>query len=358
MRPKITRRSALIGFGALASVPAVKGCGGGGDGSSSDNRVSTNPPSTPSASALPGSIWYVDSINRRLLKVNNGGLGEPVAVRDSRGPDARVDSWSPRISRRSPRYILFGLYGATSDTRTVVQIYDHATNQPYCYVDAEGYSDSSLVSPSGNFVGMRRSPELVNDSMRPNATSIAGLTIVDISNPNDIRAVRSDYLSGRDAVAQFRWLDDDRFLYVTKDLRIVTGAADSPPSSDRVIGSLNLQGLGGGGGIDLHPDGTTMLLQLVTAGDENGDIYLYKVTGEPIDRVTSSGQGKDATWSPDGSSFMFKYGGQGCTFPINCSACTSFYAPAAVRNLAYGDAKQFDQGKVPCTQTLYWSAIA
>jgi hypothetical protein len=60
----------------------------------------------------------------------------------------------------------------------------------YCYFDAVGYASDVLVSPSGNYIGLRRSPEFINSDFAPDASTIIGLTILDISSPNNIGVVR------------------------------------------------------------------------------------------------------------------------------------------------------------------------
>ncbi len=352
MSPRITRRNALIGFGALASAPLFKGCGGGGSDTAVGSDVGGGNPSVPSSA--PGSIWYADR-NGKLVKVSNGGLGTPEAVADIRAADGRVSTFYPRVSRKGPRYLQLGNYGTGSSVGTLLQVYDHADHKAYGFVDVTGYVSYAFVSPSGNYIGMRRSPEFLNDSFTADATSIAGLMIIDISNPNTPRVVRGDYLSGGAAMMQFVWLDGDRFLYVDKNRNIVTGAADSSASSDQSVGKLDTQSLVSRE-FDVHPDGKSMLVALFSADGQSSDVYLYDMTGQRVAQVTSTEKGYAPVWSPDGSQFMFKWGSsEGSQLG---ASCTGFYASSSARGLAYANANQFDVLKVNCLRELFWSSIA
>jgi Tol biopolymer transport system component len=309
---------------------------------------------------MSGSIWYEK--DGKIVKVSNGGQATPAPVADVRLPDNRISSYFPRISRKSPRYLQLGNYVVTSSQEgSLLQVYDHASNQPYCFVNVSGFTSLAYVSPSGNYLGMRRSPEVQNDRFGSDANSIAGLTIVDISNPNDIRAVRTEYLRDGDAVVHFAWLEGDRFLYIDKRGTIVTGSAGTDSTSDRVVGPLDARGMVGRE-FDVHPDGATMLIRMLSA-DGSYDIYLYGTNGQALARMTSTGQSYAPLWSPDGNHFMFKWGSSaGCAPVGGCAGggttCSGFYAPASARSLGYSDAAQFDVLKVNCLNELYWSSIA
>ena len=286
--------------------------------------------------------------------------GTPAAVGKVLGASGGVSTWFLRISRKSNRYLQLGHTGATTNVTTALQCFDHASNSPYCYVDMAGFASDVRVSPSGNYISALRSPELLKTIDYAGPNSVVGLVIVDISDVNNIRAVREAYLSGPEAVLAFCWLDGDRFVYVSYDLTVVTGSASASPQQDRVIGRVDARGQGFGG-FDVHPDGSTMLVKL-NESDSSSDIYLYSSTGDFLDRMTAVDQAYAPLWSPDGSHFMFKWGSSSGCLPATCggtsgSTCTGFYAASHSRNLEYSQATQFDGLKVPCRKETYWSAI-
>jgi hypothetical protein len=363
MNTSITRRSLTIGLGALAAAGTTLlacGGGGGGNGASPDSGGAGNPPSGGggSGSGLSGSFWYQD--NGDLIKVGSGGAATPVAVGKILGPRNGVSSWFPRISRNSSRYLQLGQIGATTDSSTAVQCFDHASHTAYCDFELNGFSSDVFVSPSGNFVSALRSPELVKTIAYAGPNSIVGLTIIDISDANNLRAVREAYLNGPKAVVLFNWLDGDRFIYIAYDRTIVTGSASAGAQQDQVLGRFDDQGKGLGG-LDVHPDGSTMLVKL-NGSNDTSDIYLYTTSGTPIDRMTAVDLAYAPMWSPDGRHFSFKRGSPlGCS-PATCtgtsgSTCTGFYAPSSARSVTSSQASQFDGLKVPCRKEAYWSAI-
>jgi hypothetical protein len=349
----VNRRSVVLGLGALTALTAFKGCSGGGSGSSDGGGGGAS-------SGLTGSFWYQATNNNDnfIIKVPGGGTGTPVAVGKAlnNAPLARL-----QISRNSPRYLQSLYYSL--DENVLLQAYDHGSNQPYCYMTVPGYVGGANVSPSGNFIGMLRSPSLVNaavDGSAPGVENIIGMNIADISNPNTPRLIRSEFSRGPSCVIDFAWLDNDQFLYMTLDGTLATGSATAGSQGDTRIGKLNDQGMLKGG-MDVHPDGTTMAVTLVSRNDSLAyDTYLYKVTGELIDRLTATGQGSSFQWSPDGKYFAFAHGDTGsCGGSVNCGdICSSLYAPSNARSVTRSSAQAFDKLIVPCTGARAWSSVA
>ena len=346
--PNVRRRSMVLGFGTVAVFAGFKGCGGsgspdGGGGSSGGGA----------SSGLTGSFWYRSGDN--IVKVSGGGTSAPqVMVPALLGaPGAR-----PQISRKGPRY-LQALY---SGDDTLLQVYDHGNNQPYCYITVPGYVGGALVSPSGNFIAMQRSPDIVNaalDGAAQGIENIIGLNVADVSDPNSPRLIRSEYSRGPSCVINFAWLDNDQFLYMALDGGMFTGSATAGAQGDKKIGQLNDQGLKKGG-FDVHPDGTTMAVCLISVTDESVfDNHLYKVNGELVARLTATGQGSTPNWSPDGKYFSFTHGYTGnCEAEPGCiAACESFFVSSGARNVTRADAQPFDRSLVPCVGGRAWSAV-
>lgn len=343
LRSRWTRRSALIGFGSLAAIPIIKGCGGGGSGD-------TGGGGGVGSGSTAGSIWFKEDLN--LMKVPNGGTGTPVKVASILPDDGTVSNYFPSISRRSTRYIQAGFHGPDSNA-TMIRIFDHATHQAYGFVDMQGLC-SPIMSPSGRYIGMDRSPDIVD------VNDFAGLAIVDIADINNVVSLREAMPGGDDYLVGFDWLDNDRFIYVNRNGRIFTGAAGTPSSADQTLGQVDPQGRKVGG-VAVHPDGKTMLVILSSPQDVlQSDLYLYNVVGgPPIARMTSMDACRSPQWSPDGSYFMFTFGSGGAPGCSGCaSGCTQFLAPVSGRELKFGDAQQFDALKVNCTLTNYWSSVA
>jgi hypothetical protein len=352
----ITRRSALIGFGALASVPIVKGCGGSREGGSSDIGGGGG---AGAPSSIAGSIWYAlessFTSDRSLMKVPNGGAGTPTKVASILRGDGIVDTYYPFISRKSTRYIQSGLHGQDSSA-TMIRIFDHATHQPYGFVDMRGFCAPRFMSPSGRYIGMIRSPDVVNN------TRFSGFAIVDVNDINNVTSLRDEMPEGGEFVVGFDWLDDDRFIYINRDGVIFSGAAGTPGSADQRLGQLDLQGRRPGRFV-VHPNGTTMLVVLGTQPSSSGrfdyDIYLYSVSGgTPIARMTSMDVCGEPAWSPDGSYFMFTFGFAGYSAPLGGQGgCSQFLASVSARELQFADGQRLDAAKVNCAQQNFWSSI-
>ncbi len=322
---------------------------GGGGGS----------PTPPSAGGLGGSIWFTDTKDN-LVKVDGGGLGNPLAVSKVRAADSAVTYYYPIISRNSPRYLQLGGYGVGEGSITRLQVYNHSDHQSYYWVDIVGYADNALVSPSGNYIALLRSPELVKTPGYAGFDTVVSLVVVDIANPNNPHVVRDEYLTGNAAVVDFAWLANDQLLYMTYGNTIVTGSAVSS-AGDRVLGHLDIPVDKVGGNFDLHPDGTSMLVTLteVDAGQDglhNRDIYLYSTTGQLLGQMTATGYSNSPLWSPDGSYFWFRYGGTNADILPYLSPCDGLYASASSRNVTYAQALRYDQ-KFPCTADVFWSAL-
>jgi hypothetical protein len=338
----INRRSVAFGLGTVGALAAFKGCGGGGSSAGGDGGGS---------GSLSGSIWYGGRDG--VLMVPGGGTGAQKLV-----VPYIQDTAKPQISRKSPRYLQ--LANSIRGSGALLQVYDHGSNQPYCYINVPGYVVEAFVSPSGNFIAMTRSPDLVNvpsGGDRFGIEDIVGLNIADISDPNNPTLIRSELQRGPSTALRFAWLDGDQFLYMTNDLSMVLGSAAAGIQGDRKVGTLSAPG-SVVNFFDVHPDGSTMLVTLTRQTDGSFDNYLYKMSGELIDKMTDTGKGTVPLWSPDGKYFMFAYGQVGtCTGSCPVAICETHYAPSSGRNVTRSAAPQLDSAIVPCAIQRFWSSI-
>jgi hypothetical protein len=157
MHTGITRRSALgvvAGFGTVAGLVGIKGCGGGGSDSSTDGGSTGG--GSGSGDTLPGSFWYQRADG--TLNVVAGGTAQPVVVNKIMSLDS-ASAFS--VARNGPRYLQRSHIseGLARDIKAVINVYDHSNHQAYCFINLDGYVASASVSPSGKYVVAFRSPE-------------------------------------------------------------------------------------------------------------------------------------------------------------------------------------------------------
>ena len=346
MSSKLTRRSAVLtGLAALVAPPMLSNCGGGGSGGGDQGG-------SPSAS---GSLWYEEA--GELFVVPDSGAGTPRSV--NKVAVQRDTLFDFQVSRQSPRYIQVGTVGAGSDVSAICYCHEHADNSTYCFINVVGYVSLARVSPTGNYVAMLRSPEVVNARYDTSPEIIVGLTIVDISNVNSIRDIRSAFRSGDDSIRSFSWLGGDEFVYITVGGSIVRGSAAGGATADRVLGVIDARGLEIGEA-DVSPDGARVLVRLFdgdgrTSG--NWDIYLYETSGTFVGQVTDTGSSYAPLWSPDGTYLMFKDGSPlGCGVEQGPSCCSAHLAVASSRMLTLPSAQLLDSNKLPCIYETFWSS--
>lgn len=376
MRTLFTRRSAVLGLGAVASFGLMKGCGGGGGGEE------PQPPAAGGSSGgggsgsttLPGAFWY--SRSGILYKVV-GGVADPVEV--NRSPENSSGYWSFAVARNGPRYLQVGNFGVGSPSNAVINCFDHATNQAYCYVNVPGYVAHAQMSPSGRYIGVLRSSELAYASYNASVPDycVVEFMIVDVSDVNNIRVVRSDLRKGAAAVYSFQWFGDDNFVYMTWGGAIngdamVSGTVAGGTQGDKRLGAIDKQGMKGvnsykhdrlaGTTFEVHPEGTSMLLSLFSDDGSlalgTWDVYLYDTSGRPIDRMTGTGVGYQPLWSPDGKYFFFQNGYRACGDPGCGPSCSVHYATADKRMATPETVNTLDRTKLNCDYGFYWSANA
>lgn len=259
-----------------------------------------------------------------------------------------------RVSANSTRYLQKSNYGSGSSSACMIFYFDAAMHTQQGFVDMNGYVGDARVSPSGNYIAMVRSPEYINTLNLATSENIAGLTVVDISDSRNPRAIRSAFDRDAAAVIQFAWHGDDQYVYMTLDGTLYAGTAAGGQASDRQIGRFSSSTLIKGE-FSLHPSGTSFLIQAAKAPD-NYDIYLCGIDGRIQRQMTAVGRGYDPLWSPDGSWFMFKVASDiGCSDPGCTSTCSAYYAPATASNLVEADAIGLDSLTVPCLGDHYWS---
>jgi hypothetical protein len=370
MVTSITRRSAVsilgagLGLGAIVGSSGLSACGGGGatDGAAPPSGGGNGGGGT---SGLAGSFWY-DQLDK--LYVCAGGTQEPTPVNQYLGQGEIASHFA--VERTGPRYLQRSHFsGATaSDWTAVLNVYEHASNQAYCFVNLAGYVAAAAVSPSGKYVAAFRSPQLSDSTFQEGSThTIVDLIIIDISDVNNIRDIRSTRTEGRSAVYGFQWLADDRFVYMTWGDgnfgdSMFSGSVATGTQGDRLLGPVDKQGLRVRS-FSVHPDESSMLVSMFSDdGVALGvwDVYLYQLNGQRIDRITAFDQGYSGAWSPDGRHIFFKAGSESrinCNPALGCpETCSSHYVSSGARSIRLADAQTLELGKVPCYSNIMWRA--
>lgn len=369
MRTMITRRSAVsvlgagLGLGTIVGSSGLSGCGGGG---SSDGGA---PPSgggnaPPTGGGLAGSMWYQSPDGK--LNVSAGGVQSPVVVNQTVQREGSYPQFE--VSRFGPRYLQHWHVsgGSSSESTAVIHVHEHATHATYCFVNIPGWVPVAAASPSGKYVVALRSPEFALSGFNLGSTRVVvDLMIIDISDVNNIRDIRSTRTEGRSAVYGFHWLADDRFVYMTWGDgnfgdSMYEGSVAAGSQGDRLLGTVDKQGLRIRS-FNVHPDESAMLLSMFS---EDGvalgvwDVYLYQLNGQRIDRITAFDQGYAGTWSPDGGHMFFKAGSESrgnCSPGPGCpDTCSSHSVSSSARSIRLADAQTLGLDKVPCYSGIMW----
>lgn len=219
------------------------------------------------------------------------------------------------------------------------------------------------LGPSGKYVVAFRSPEFSYSVFNLGSVfTIKDLMIIDISDVNNIRDIRNTRTEGASAIYCFQWLADNRFVYMTWGNgnfgdSMFSGSATAGSAGDQLLGRIDKQG-SRISAFDVHPDETSMLVSMFSDDGKTlgvWDIYLYKLNGEPIDRVTAINEGYDGLWSTDASHVFFKRGSYaGCAGPGCVTTCSSHSAPSNLRSITLSMAQELDFDKVPCVRNIVW----
>jgi hypothetical protein len=365
----VTRRTAIARGLALASTSSLLvACGGGGDDTGGgDPGGGGGGGGSGGSGTLSGALWYHDSAEGNLYVVDAGTAAPRVATKSA---DEANTLFEFQVSRKGPRYLNLGHVGSGSSASTRAYCLNHADHSSYCFINVVSYVSTALVSPSGNYVAMLRSPELFNALY--GSDPIVGITMVEIGDPSNIRDNRSDFASGNDAVLSFRWIDDsssDDFIYITVGGSIVRGSAAAGAAGDEVMGTIDKQGLVMTSNefqdnsldvMDISPDGTQMVLtlingELVPAADNWWDLFVYDMTGKQVGRLTETKSAYGPLWSPDGRDIFFKDGHPTVNNTFG-KTNSPHVAAASSRSLPLDSATSLDTAKVPTGWDVFWSA--
>lgn len=354
MREGVTRRSVVSALGCLGL-----GAIAGGRGLAVSRGEGGATPKTPRDDRLAGSFWYKKGDGR--LYTVAGGTGQPIAVNRILG-NYPLSSSAFVVSRFGPRYLQL-TQTAVIPSRAVINVYDHTDHRPYCHINVEGFVVGAAVSPSGKYVMFRRSPDYPQSLFGEGPQiQIVDLVIIDISDVDNIRAVRNTRTQKGAAVYGVQWLAGDRFVYMTWGDRLYgdslyLGSVAGGSADDRLLGRIDKQGLRIAR-FNVHPDESSMLLSLF---DRDGstlgvwDVYAYTLKGQPIDRVTATGQGYGGIWSPDGNYIYFQYGNGNTCYGARCTAtCSAHVIASSQRSVSLAATRELDGAKVPCFWGPAW----
>jgi hypothetical protein len=300
---------------------------------------------------LPGCFWYQRSGD--LYRVRNG-IGRPQRVNSIKCRSRSDPSF--RVSTNGRHYLQISNHGDGNRSACMLLYFDAVTHEQRGFVDMNGYVVDARVSPSGKYIAMVRSPDYMNTLNLSTSKNIAGLTVVDIGDSKNPRAIRSTFDRDAAATIQFAWYGDDRYVYMTLNGGLYGGTAAGGQDGERRLGRFASSSLIKGE-FSLHPGGDSFLMK-GRRGPDDYDVYLCGTDGRIQRQMTAVGMGYAPQWSPDGSMFMFKRGTAGLRcVGSDCSICEGPYcAPSSASNVIRENAARLETLSAACQQDIFWTA--
>jgi hypothetical protein len=312
------------GWAAAVLAVALAGCGGGGGGSTPGQgpgpAPEPPPPPPPAVAQLEGRLWH----NNYALDYRSG---TQIASLEGKLPVYASSNTSVSPWPDGTQFILdnWNVYDDDSD----LQVIDLATGQTLYSAKTEGYLRDSRPSPASKTLMMAT---IGKDSISP-----ADTIFVDLTTMTVLRRFSAD-----DPV---NWLPDGRYLRMLGDgtLRIgdlagaeVDAGRIQPPAAHTV------QYLW----VSPKGDQVAWSIQHNVSPTPEVDLWVSKLDGSGLERVTQTKMSGYAHWSPDGSKIAFEVDtGHFCN-GIGCmGSCDLWWVPATARNVvavpASEDAWQF-----------------
>jgi hypothetical protein len=318
---KGTKRLAS-GWAAAVLAIALAGCGGGGGGSAPGPGPAPEPPPPPppAAAQLEGRLWHnnyaLDFLDGTQIASPSGKL--PVFA----STDKAAIPW--------PDGTQFAIYDwNVFDDYTDLKVVDLASGQTLYSTRTTGYLRGLRPSPASKTMLMATIGE---DSTGPAETIFLDLTSMTI-----LRHFSAD--------EPVNWLPDGRYLRVGADgsLRIgdlnageVDAGRVQPPAS------FSVQQLW------ISPKGDQVAWRVLhdVSPSPESDIWVSKLDGSSLERVTQTKMSYYGYWSPDGSKMAFdRDTGHFCNGVGCMGTCNLWWVPATARNVvaldASGDAYRF-----------------
>jgi hypothetical protein len=205
----------------------------------------------------------------------------------------------------------------TEDDLSTLRVLDLSGNVLYS-ATAEGYLRNERPAPSKTILAAM----LGADTISP-----ADWIFIDLPTMTVVRQFTSD-----DA---FTWLPDNRYLRITQQGAISTGALDGPETETP------------SGQLDLPPhhylidawanrqgDRLALRIQNDIEPSPDSDIWVSNLDGSGLERVTTTKMSYAAHWSPDGRYLAFDVDtGFFCTGMGCMGSCELWYVPAEARNV-------------------------
>jgi hypothetical protein len=315
----------------------LTGCGGGGGG---DPAVDGNPPPATGQDLNPGLTGHfvLNQTNTRTYWRLDARTGTGDQVLDLAGANQYASAtYSPDGSRYVVSWHDTETGVENSDFMTV-QVYETASKALLGSFTFDGYALSFKFSRDNRYLGAVLYPNVVN----ANTLANAGLGIVDLQNPAQPVTTVNFVASGDQAVFDFDWLPQNRYVYLRANGKLTTGSA-ATANSEQASGSLAAPaGLSIGGTIAASPDGSQLL---ATFAWRDGailkfDYWISRIDGSNLERFSKNEFGQSAAWSPDGKYIALRtnagasFGGGG----IGTAYCYRWYAPSTARNIDEHDA--------------------
>jgi hypothetical protein len=311
---RLCRRGSARVFGLLATALLLFACGGGGGGG--DGGSTPGGGGTPPPASVSGVLWH------DFFPVGPGP-GLLISPLDSR-PTSRVDALSAGAPTPDGAHFVVAEYDLAADTSRL-SIKSSGTLSLVDTALLDGYAKDIRPSP-------RRLGDLLLSWGSSASANDAVVTVVDLPGRQILQQLAS-------AVAA-DWLPDGRLLALEADGRVSTGAVGAAGTT---AGRVAVPGWTPRD-VRVNGGGSHMIMRWVRL-NESGDVaetdlWIARIDGGELARLTRTGITARGLWSPDGQAFAFDTDASYlCSGPFGCGSagfCELFWAPVTAREIAGG----------------------